>query len=111
MSNMTYKLYEIPTIKLNEKYFAQILNGNKTTTIRLGEREYPTGDAIFYCTKARKVLMVHLNGFATKQAEQLSDIDAINGGYSSLSEMMTDLVAIYPNMSPQDTVTILRFYL
>lgn len=100
------------TIKFNKKYYNLIKDGVKTQTMRLARKrlDVQEGDvvtAIFPGTDL--TLPVKILKIGYKQAKSINLSDAIREGYQEISQLLTELYYIYPNMNRFDRVYYYQF--
>jgi len=96
------------TVKRN--YLRGILAGRKTATIRLGVVYVPYKRVFLECG-GRVYGELEVTGVEYKRLSELDEDMAREDGFASLSELIAALTGIYPSITPEDTVTIIRFKL
>ena len=86
-----------------------ILQGKKTTTIRLG-RVIPRYDEMIIHGGGRPVAKVKVKNIVVKRVKELTDEDARKDGFSSVDELVKNLEEVYETkISGDDIVTIIEF--
>lgn len=91
------------------KFAKLILEGKKTTTIRLG-RVIPKVDEVIIHSEGKPIAKVKIRNVVYKKVKELTEEDAKRDGYSSLEELIKDLMNMYnTDIKPDDEVTIIDF--
>lgn len=86
-----------------------ILNGVKTTTIRLG-KVIPKSSLVIIHSEGRPIAEAVIKSVVYKKVGELTEEDAKRDGYRSLEELLKDLERIYNvKISPEDIVTVIEF--
>jgi hypothetical protein len=91
------------------KFAKLILEGRKTTTIRLG-RVIPKAREIIIHSEGRPIAEAVITNVIYKKVKELTEEDAKHDGYESLDELLKDLKNMYgTDIKPDDEVTIIEF--
>ncbi len=90
------------------KYVEKILSGEKQATIRLGIVK-PRYEEVIIHGGGRPVAKVVITGVYHKKVKELTREDALLDGFSSVEELVNGLREAYPDIRPDDWVTIIRF--
>jgi hypothetical protein len=102
----------VVTLELHASLFAALLSGAKRSTIRRGVRQVNVGDDIrFTASKSsgtQRVALAHVVGVRQKRVEDLTVADGLTDGFSTLDELLTALRTFYPDLRPQETLTIIE---
>jgi len=100
---------QLTQMKLHGKRMGQIGNG-KQNTMRLGDKNVALGAFRFVATEDRtQTIDVVVTMVVKKRFVNLDMVDAYGGGYTCRHAMMAELMNIYPEVKPEDTVTIVWF--
>jgi hypothetical protein len=94
-------------IPLSDEFAPSILQGNKTSTIRRGHRDYPVGSCIFR-TRNRDI-PVKIEHVRYCQFHELTDQDAQRDGFRCLHDLQQALDQIYPELKPKEDMTVISF--
>uniref|UniRef100_A0A7J3MX78 ASCH domain-containing protein n=1 Tax=Ignisphaera aggregans TaxID=334771 RepID=A0A7J3MX78_9CREN len=91
-------------------YFAQlILDGLKTTTIRLG-KVVPRLRTVIIHSDGKPIAEALIKNVTYKKVRELTDEDAKRDGYNSIEELLNDLRDIYGrDIHQEDVVSIIEF--
>jgi hypothetical protein len=92
---------------MKREFLNLIRDGRKKTTIRLGSRDIGLGPLTLL--SGRQKLDVQVTAAMRKTVAELTDQDAQNDGFFSLSELRNALRRFYPQMKENDLVTIVHF--
>jgi hypothetical protein len=84
-----------------------VLNGKKTSTIRLGIRDYPLGHAKIVSGKLN--IPIEITEIEFTKVGSLDGRVANSEGYGSLSELLLALRRFYPEAGNDRDVTVIRF--
>ena len=96
-------------ITIKGRFIDLILEGRKTTTIRLG-RVIPLNDELYIQSGGRIVAKIKVKHVEFKKIKDLTDEDARRDGFRSLRELIKNLKNVYQmRVSPDDIVTIIEF--
>lgn len=96
-------------LMIKEKFLKHILNGIKTTTIRLGKVVAKCNKVIIH-SGGKPVAEALIKNIAYKKICELTDEDAKKDGYNSVEELISDLKSIYgSNISKDDVVSLIEF--
>lgn len=101
-------MYEL--LKFNKKYYQNIITGVKTQTIRKHNKKFRKDEivkAIFPGTNDECYLQITGSGY--KQFKYLDHEDARLEGYSTLEELKSDLLDIYPLLDAMTRIYWIRF--
>lgn len=99
-------MYEL--LKFNKKYYADIISGVKTQTIRKHNKKFKDGEivkAIFPGSENECFIQITSTGY--KQFKYLNDEDAKREGYKSIKDLESELLDIYPML---DNLTRIYWY-
>ena len=113
--NGKYILIQIETIKsptiieIDDDYIDLIRTGEKSTTIRMGKRDYKTGLSIFFSEK--RSIILEITAIEYQMFSEINESDAIKDGFNSLNELVDNLHVYYPALNKTDIVTIVSFKL
>ncbi len=92
------------------EYLRDILRGRKTATIRWGLLTVPHKRVYLECG-GRVYGELEILGVKHVKLSELSDEDARQDGFYGLTELIAALTRIYPDITPGDWVTVIRFRL
>ena len=101
-------MYEL--LKFNKKYYADIISGIKTQTIRKHNKKFKDDEivkAIFPGTDKECFIKITRSGY--KQFKYLNDDDAKREGYKSVTELKSELLDIYPLLDAMTRIYWIRF--
>lgn len=84
-----------------------VVNGKKTSTVRLGQRPYPLGPARI--VSGSDEILVEILQLERTTIGGLTDEVAKSEGYESLSDLLNELRRFYPSAGPEHNVTVVRF--
>lgn len=101
-------MYEL--LKFNKKYYADIISGIKTQTIRKHNKKFKDGQivkAIFPGTDKECFIEITHSGY--KQFKYVNDDDAKREGYTTLRELREALKKIYPLLDAHDRLYYYQF--
>jgi hypothetical protein len=96
-----------PKIPLAADLIPLVLSGKKTSTIRLGIRNYSVGPARIVSRDAD--IGIEITEVELTKVERLSVSTAISEGYNSLDELLMALKRFYPEAGINADVTIVHF--
>ncbi|MCD6506491.1 GNAT family N-acetyltransferase [Candidatus Poribacteria bacterium] len=99
----------VPTLRLLPEFFSAVRRGDKRTTIRKGRKFLQSDLLLFQC--GEEYLPVRVIKIIRKRFSKLTAEDARNDGFSSLSELQSNLRALYPDLQRNSIVTIIYFQL
>ncbi len=97
-------------LKFNKKYYNNILSGVKTQTIRKNNKKFKKDEivkAIFPGTCDE--CYIQITDYGYKQFKYLDHEDARLEGYSTLEELKSDLLDIYPLLDAMTRIYYIRF--
>lgn len=106
------RIKKIPTmgeIVFDKKFLGMIKNGNKTTTVRRGAREYLPGYYCAYNDARTSCELINVKNTRLTEFGLLSTDVAITDGYSSVEQLKSDLHAYYPDLFDSSIMTIVCF--
>jgi len=96
-------------IMVKGKFAKLILEGVKTTTIRLG-RVIPKSSEVIIHSEGRPIAEARIKNVVYKKVKELTEDDARRDGYPSLEDLLRDLRNIYKvDIGAEDEVTIIEF--
>lgn len=100
------------TLELHPSLFAALISGAKRSTIRRGVRQVNVGDNIrFTASKSsgtQRVALARVVGVRQKRVEELTLADGLTDGFLTLDELLTALRTFYPDLRPQEILTIIE---
>lgn len=94
-------------IRLAADLVPLVLSGEKTSTVRLGIREYPLGPARF--VSGALSIPIEITEVEFTQVARLDRRGAKSEGYGSLSELLSAVRRFYPGIAMDDDITVVRF--
>ena len=97
-------------LMLKKEYGEKLLRGEKRATIRLGMVVPKYGELIVH-SGGRPIAKVRVVEVYYKKVRELDDNDAVLDGFGSREELIMALKRAYPDIRPEDTVTIMRLEL
>ena len=96
-------------IMVKGEFVDLILQGKKTTTIRLG-RVIPRYDEMIVHGGGRPIAKIKVKNVIVKKVRELTDEDAKKDGFSSVEELLKNLEEVYQTkINDDDLVTIIEF--
>ncbi|UXD21904.1 hypothetical protein IPA_09405 [Ignicoccus pacificus DSM 13166] len=95
-------------IMIKGKYVDMILEGRKTTTIRLG-KWIPKFDEVTFHGGGRPFAIARIVNVRYKRVSELTDEDARKDGLKNKEDLIKELKRVYENLRPDDYVTIIEF--
>lgn len=101
-------MYEL--LKFNKKYYADIISGIKTQTIRKHNKKFKDGQivkAIFPGTDKECFIEITHSGY--KQFKYVNDDDAKREGYTSAEKLKSELLDIYPVLDSLTRIYYIQF--
>lgn len=96
-----------PQIPLVSDLLPLVLSGKKTSTVRVGRRNYKLGPATIVSGDANVTVLITEVQHTT--VRQLSDQVARKEGYVSKSELLAALLRFYPDLEDDREVTVVSF--
>ncbi len=106
---VTRTVYLRSHLMVKGRFAKLILEGRKTTTIRLG-RVIPRKEEVFIHGGGRVIAKARIKRVEYKKVSELTLEDARKDGYKSVKELLRELERVYEKeISPEDTVTIIEF--
>lgn len=96
-----------PRIPLAVDLVPLVLSGKKTSTVRLGIRNYPLGPA--QIASAGLAVPIEITGLEFTKLGCLDEDVAKTEGYDSVAELLCALQRFYPDAAKDRDVTIIRF--
>lgn len=110
---MSYKVNK-PTdkIKFHKKYYLQMLNGDKTQTMRLARKRLDVNENDIVTATFpgfNKTLKIKILKIGYKQAKSITDEDAKLEGYDDIMSLKNELTNIYPLINQFDRLYYYRF--
>ena len=100
---------EVPSLKVNKECFENIRNNKKFTTNRKGKHKIKIGYLLL--ESGKNIILVSVTNVIYKKFSDLTEIDAIKGGFNNVSEQKDNLLLIYPNIKQNSNITIIEFEL
>jgi len=97
-------------LSIKSEYLESILSGDKVTTIRKGIIT-PKYTRVLLHSGGKIVGEVEIESVRYLQVKDLTRKDALRDGFKSREELLEKLKKHYPDLSPEDWVTILEFRL
>lgn len=104
------KKYVAKRIKLLDQFLDLVIQGKKTSTIRYG-LVFVTDNYISLVSSSRTQMVRITKIEYDKKYGDLDEKIAQQDGFSSLSELKTQLERFYPDISVDDPITIINFVL
>lgn len=101
-------MYEL--LKFNKKYYNDIKSGIKTQTIRKHNKKFKKDEivkAIFPGTDKECYIKIIDSGY--KQFKYIDDEDAKREGYTTVNELKSELLNIYPLLDPMTRIYWIQF--
>lgn len=94
-------------VLLADEYIPLVESGVKTSTIRKGLRDFYPGQTIaLKATDSGEEIFFHVAYVTYKFAEDLNEEDARRDGFSDFRALWAALSEIYPDLEPENFVTI-----
>ncbi|MDO6718836.1 ASCH domain-containing protein [Psychrosphaera sp. 1_MG-2023] len=101
---------KMSAINFDKRYEGQIVAGQKTTTVRLGQKPFKIGIAAFLFDKRASKLLVEITEVRQLRFGSLSNDDARDDGFNSLESLRVALSEIYGRqIHCADVITQVRF--
>jgi len=97
-------------IMVKGKYVSLILEGKKSSTIRLGNW-IPKYKEVILHGGGRPFAIVEITEVVQKKVRELTDEDAIRDGMKDLNNLKEELRKVYGDLKEDDVVTIIHFKL
>lgn len=94
-------------ILLGDQFFNAVILGIKTVTIRKGIRDYTLGPATLIFSFAR--VLIEIKALHHCKLMDVEQNEVLAAGYTTHSEMLTTLNAIYPGLQVDDAITLVHF--
>ena len=95
-------------IKCKDRFLQPVILRTNTATVRKGVRDYTLGPAVLvFDDGARVPIFIWRLGLRMLMA--LGDVEAIDCGYKSIQEMILNLAKVYPDIEPDQMMTIVDF--
>lgn len=99
----------IQTLMLAEDLFPALVTGQKTVTIRTGDRDIKLGKLRFASTEGRIPVDVDVYRVTKTYMCELSDDLAQRDGAANATEMFEAMKRFYPNINWDSVITIVEF--
>lgn len=93
------------------KYRERVVAGTKYATVRRGRRHAKPGQAIELRFGWRGSMPAHVTRVSFVRVADLTSADALADGFTCRDELLAALERHYPDITPDDPVTIIRFRL
>jgi hypothetical protein len=84
-----------------------VLSGKKTSTVRLGKRNYPLGPASIVSKNVD--IPIEITDIEFTKIGSLNEKIAKMEGYASVPELLSALEKFYPNVDSERDVTVVKF--
>jgi hypothetical protein len=84
-----------------------VLSGKKTSTVRVGSRNYPLGPARI--VSGNMHIPIEITEIEFTKVGHLDERVAKSEGYDSLDELLSILMRFYPGTGTDRDVTVIRF--
>jgi hypothetical protein len=84
-----------------------VLSGKKTSTVRLGKRNYPLGPAKIVSKNLD--IPIEITAIEFRKLGQLDKGIADTEGYDSVNELFSALARFYPGADSDRDVTVIKF--
>lgn len=94
-------------IGLAEQFIPLIESGLKTTTVRMGKRDYSVGPADLISGDVRIPIIIQNVSFC--RLRELTEHDARADGFAQRDQLLSTLKMFYPRIELNSPVTIVRF--
>ncbi|WP_082641498.1 ASCH domain-containing protein [Bradyrhizobium yuanmingense] len=95
------------TLPLSERLIPWVIEGRKTSTVRLGKRNYELGDSVLISREHR--IPIRILSVTYSLVRGLDGSVAKTEGYNSLDELKEELRYFYPDIDDDSEVTVVRF--
>ncbi len=95
-------------LRFNPELIREIARGRKTCTVRLGIVEPTSRTVVLYC-RGRPVAVAEIEYVRYMKVRELGEGIARLDGFSSREELLEELTKIYPYLTPDDWVTVIKF--
>lgn len=94
------------------EYERDVLSGKKRITIRYG-RSYDVrpGNIVFLAVRGKPIARAKITHVYVKKLRELSEHEIKMEGFKSLNALIKHLRRIYPDITPDSPVTIIRWKL
>lgn len=106
---MSTRDYSDNRITFTDLLFDLALKGTKTTTTRLGVRNYVIGPGIIQNSTKENHIKIEITNITIKVVKNLTDEDARKEGYANRYILYSVLQGLYRDMNIDDLVTIVEF--
>jgi hypothetical protein len=94
-------------LPLSSELVPLVLSGKKTSTVRLGRRDYSRGQAKIVSRDIE--IPIEITDVSFTKVNSLDDEVAKSEGCGSLSDLLTILRRFYPELHGTNDVTVIRF--
>lgn len=94
-------------IRLSGELIPLVLSDRKTSTIRAGMRQYELGNALL--VSGTREIPVWITGVRHCRVDELGEQDAYKEGYVDTEALLADVSRFYPDLGPDDIVTVIDF--
>ncbi|WP_051440805.1 hypothetical protein M728_002368 [Ensifer sp. WSM1721] len=95
-------------IRLASQFIPLINSGLKTTTVRMGKRDYKVGPADLITGNVRIPIVIEEVFFC--RLSELTEQDARMDGFSHRDQLVSTLKSFYPQIESNSPVTVVRFF-
>lgn len=96
-------------LPITPEFILMVRSGSKTTTIRKGIRKVQKNAVLILRGGGADEVPVLVIGVKIRKMKDLDLNDAHNEGYSTVEELLGELLQIYPNLSGETPLTIISF--
>lgn len=101
---------KMSAINFDKRYEGQIVAGQKTTTVRVGQKPFKIGIAAFLFDKQPAKRLVEITEIRQVRFGSLTKQDALDDGFNSLESLRLALSEIYGRkIHCADVITQVRF--
>ena len=97
------------SIKFKPDLFELVLKRKKMSTVRKGLRDYTLGDVLLETDPPRFTIHGEIIKLEKRCFYELTEEDAIIGGYNCLADLKERLKQIYPDIDNHEVITIVGF--
>ena len=99
------------SLGLSDQYHELVLNGEKTSTVRLGHVVFADSNLMLTFENKPNIQVEIQEVIHDKNLKDLTEKDAQKDGFESLSKLKTALSTFYPDITEDSKVTVVCFEL
>lgn len=107
VADLSRRGVEMTTLPLAADLVPLVLSGRKTSTVRLGLRDYKKGNAALVSKGAK--IDIEITDITFTKVSDLTDAIAKRDGYETITDLLAALRHFYPDLSEERDVTIIGF--